>query len=211
MPDHAASRLPPRLRPILPPDWDAAARDVMAMLPHGRDNILNSWKDGKPGIIGTNLTCTQLLHPALAKAFLSFNAHFFYNSSLSARARELLILRIGWLRRAEYEYIAHLSLGKRAGLTEVELLRIQLGPDAEGWDPGDADLVRAAGELCSSAAISDATYERLAARFDAKQLLEVVFVVGCYDVLAMMLNTFRVEIEPIAERLDAATRARMGQ
>jgi alkylhydroperoxidase family enzyme len=196
---------------MLPPDWDAAARETMAMLPHGRDNILNSWKDGKPGIIGTNLTCTQLRHPVLAKAFLTFNAHFFYNSTLSARVRELLILRIGWLRRAEYEYVAHIPLGKRAGLTDVELLRVELGPDAEGWDESDADLLRAADELCRDASIGDATYARLAARFDDKQLLDIVFAVGCYEVLAMMLNTFRVEFEPIAQRLDPARRARMGQ
>jgi alkylhydroperoxidase family enzyme len=183
----------------------------MAMLPHARDNILNGWKDGNGGIVGTNLTCTQLRHPALAKAFLAFNAHFFYNSSLGARDRELLILRIGWLRRAEYEYIAHIALGRRAGLSEAELLRVQLGPDADGWDQGDADLLRAADELCRSATISDPTYERLAARFNARQMLEVVFVVGCYEVLAMMLNTFRVQFEPVAERLDPATRARMGQ
>ena len=201
----------PKLKPMLPPDWDAAARDVMDTLPHARDNILNTWKDGKPGIIGTNLTCTQLRHPVLAKAFLTFNAHFFYHCTISARDREILILRTGWMRRAEYEYIAHVPLGKRAGLTDAEIKRVELGPDAAGWDPGDADLLRAADDLCREACIGDDTYARLAARFDAKQLLEIVFVVGCYEVLAMMLNTFRVDFEPAAERLDADTRARMGK
>ena len=42
-------------------------------------------------------------------------------STLSARERELLILRTAWLRRSEYEYIQHVILGLRAGLTEEEI------------------------------------------------------------------------------------------
>ena len=39
------------------------------------------------------------------------------------RTRELLILRIGWLRQSEYEFVQHLALGARAGLSEAELER----------------------------------------------------------------------------------------
>src|SRR5580692_9567304 len=129
----------PRIEPLRPPDWDAAAYDAMSVLPHGRDNILAGWRNGKP-IAGTNLVCTQLRHPALAKAFLSFNAHFFYSSKLPARVREILILRIAWLRHAEYEYVAHVQLGRGAGLTDADFARIEVGPSAPGFGPEDADL-----------------------------------------------------------------------
>ena len=65
-----------RIAPLLPPDWDAEANDAMSMLPHGRDNVLKGWTAGAP-ILGTNMICTQLRHAPLAKAFLTFNAHFF--------------------------------------------------------------------------------------------------------------------------------------
>ena len=201
----------PRIAPIWPPDWDAAVYDAVSVIPLARDNVLATFKDGTPGILGTNLLCTQLLHPALAKAFLTFNAHHFYASTLEARVREILILRIGWLTRAEYEVLAHLGLGKKAGLSDEELARIQRGPDAPGWAPLDADLLRAVDELHKDARIGDATYKRLSAHFDAKQLLDLVHIVGCYGILAMVLNTFRVPFEPSAERLDQATRARMGK
>ena len=125
--------------------------------------------------------------------------------------REILILRIGWLTRAEYEFIAHLGLGKRAGLSDAELARIQRGPDAPGWSALDADLLRAVDELHKDARIEDATYKRLSAHFDARQLLDLVAIVGCYAILAMVLGTFRVQLEPSAEPLDPATRARMGK
>ena len=200
----------PRFAPLFPPDWDAAAYDAMSVLPHGRDNILAASRAGEP-LLGSNGVCMQLRHPALAKAFLTFNAHHFYATTLSPRVREILIMRIGWLTRAEVEYLAHVAIGKRHGISDAEIERIQHGPDAPGWDPADADLLRAVDELHQQATIGTDTYRRLATRLDEKQLMDLVFLVGCYASLAWFMNTFRVQVEPGIEPLDAATRARMGR
>jgi alkylhydroperoxidase family enzyme len=156
-----------------------------------------------------NALGTMLRHPALAKAFLTFNNHIAIASTVSKRIRELLILRISWLRGAEYEFVQHLVLGLRAGLTEAEVERVQLGPDAPGWAPGDADLVRAVDELHAHACIQAETWGRLSERFDTPQLLDIIFVVGCYEVLAMVFKTCRVPLESGTEPLDPAIRARM--
>jgi len=190
----------PRIAPLLPPEWDAEAYDAMNVLPHGRDNVLASWHAGKP-LTGTHLVCTQLRHPALAKAFLAFNAHFFYASKLPPRVREILILRIATLRHADYEFVAHVELGRRAGLTDADIARIELGPTAPGLAPEDAELLRAVDELKAEACISGETWSLLARRFDAQQLLELVFIVGCYETLAMALNSIHVELESAAPRV----------
>ena len=130
-------------------------------------------------------------------------------SSISRRVREILILRISWLRRAEYEFIQHVVLGRRAGLTDAEIERIQFGPDAPGWDPVDADLVRAVDELHADACIADRTWQRLSAQFSKDQLMDVVFTVGCYDLLALVFKTFGVQLERGVDALDAAARTRM--
>jgi 4-carboxymuconolactone decarboxylase len=196
-----------RIAPLLPPDWDAEAYDVLTMLPHGRDNVLNGWGVGKP-VLGTNLLCTQLRHAPLAKAFLAFNAHFFYASKLTARVREILIQRIAWLRHAEYEYAAHVALGKRAGLTDAEIEMIQRGASAEGLAAGDANLLRAVDELKAEARISQGTWAALSQAFDQQQMLEIIFIVGCYETLAMALNSCAVQLDAGAG-LDPATRARL--
>jgi 4-carboxymuconolactone decarboxylase len=196
-----------RIAPLLPPDWDAAAYDVLTMLPHGRDNVLKGWGIGKP-VLGTNLLCTQLRHAPLAKAFLAFNAHFFYASKLPARVREILILRIAWLRHAEYEYVAHVALGKRAGLTDAEIERMQLGPGADGLPAGDADLLRAVDELEAQARIGKDTWTALSQVFDEQQMLEIIFIVGCYETLAMVLNSCAVQLDT-ETGLDPATLVRL--
>lgn len=197
----------PRIEPLRPPEWDAVMMDAVSAFPHGRDFVLANYKnDGAQGMYGLG---AMLRHPALAKAFLTFNNHIAAASTLSKRIRELLILRIGWLRRSEYEVVQHLILGERAGLTDEELQRVTLGPDAPGWSCEDADLLRAVDELHYQTCIQDETWARLSARFDTKELLDIIFAVGCYDLLAMVFNSARLPLEPHLTPLDAATRARM--
>jgi len=197
----------PRIAPIHPSEWDATAHDALSAFPTGRDFVLSRWQTG--GANGMNALGTMLRHPALAKAFLTFNNHIAIGSTVPRRIRELLILRISWLRGEEYEFVQHQVLGLRAGLTEAELERVQLGPDAPGWDPGDADLVRAVDELHANAYIEDETWAHLSQRFNTQQLLDILFAVGCYEVLAMVFKTCRVPLEPGLNPLDPATRARM--
>lgn len=201
------TQLTPRVAPVLPPDWNATVLDAVSAFPHGRDFVLSTYQQG--GARGMHGLGVILSHPALAKAFLTFNNHVAIASSVSRRIREILILRISWLRRAEYEFVQHVVLGLRAGLTDVEIERIQQGPDAPGWDAVDADLVRAVDELHTDACIGNETYERLSVHFTPTQLMDIVFCVGCYDLLAMVFKTFGVQVEPGVDPLDPAVQARM--
>ena len=206
------NQFPPRLSPLLPPEWDAPVYDALSAFPSGRDFVLSRFKEERfqeeppRGMHGLGV---MLQHPALAKAFLTFNNHVATASSISKRIRELLILRISWLRRSEYEFVQHLVLARNAGLSEAEIERVQYGPDAAGWDPLDADLVRCADELHADARIEDATWTRLSAHFSTEQLMEIVFAVGCYDLLAKVFKTFGVQLEPGVSELEPAVRARM--
>ena len=199
---------PPRLPPLLPP-WDAPVHDAMSAFPHARDFVLKNHQDRSGNARGMHGVGILLHHPELAKAFLTFNNHVAVASRLSKRVRELLILRISWLRRSEYEFVQHLVLGRNAGIDEAALERVQLGPDAPGWDPVEADLVRAVDELHRDARIADATWQRLSEHFDRQQLIDLVFAVGCYEVLAMAFKTFGPQLEPGVEPLAPSVRARM--
>ena len=202
-----ASQLPPRVSPLLPPEWDAVVQDAIGAFPSARDFVLSRYQsDDARGVNGVGII---LRHPALAKAFLAFNNHVAKASSLSNRVRELLILRVSWVRRSEYEFVQHVVLGRRAGLNEADIERLQSGPDAPGWEPGDAELVRAVDELLTDARIGDATWARLTAHFNTTELMDIVFAVGCYEILAMAFKTFGAQLESGVEPLEQMVRERM--
>ena len=116
-------------------------------------------------------------------------------STLAPRERELLILRIGWLCQAEYEWGQHVVFGRQAGLGEDEIQRIKAGPAAPGWDPFDATLLRAADELHADAFISNGTWAALGERYSPEQRMDVVFTVGLYNMVSMALNSFGVQLD----------------
>lgn len=143
-----------------------------------------------------NIFRTFVRHPKLLKRWLVFGNHILFKSTLPPRERELVILRTGWRCRAEYEWGQHVIIGKAAGLTNEEIERITAGPDAPGWDPFDATLVRATDELHDDYNVSDETWRALGERYDTKQLMDLVFTVGQYTLVSMALNTFGVQLDP---------------
>ncbi len=200
---------PPRIAPLLPTCWDDEILDALGAFPKSLEFVLSRWTAGGVDARGMHVLGVMALHPPLAKAFMTFNAHVSGASTLPVRVRELAILRISWLRRAEYEFVQHVILGLRAGLSEAEIERVQRGPDAPDWETADAELLRAVDELNSDACIGDATWERLGSRFDTAQIMDLVFLVGCYEVLAMAMKSFRVQLEAGVAPLDASVAARM--
>jgi len=143
-----------------------------------------------------NIFRTLIRHPKLFKRWLVFANHVLFKSTIPARDREILILRTGWRCRAEYEWGQHVVIGRAVGLTDAEILRITEGPDAPGWEPFDATLVRAADELHDDDFISDATWAALGERYSTQQLMDAVFTVGQYTLVSMALNSFGVQLDP---------------
>ena len=119
-----------------------------------------------------------------------------FSSTLSARDRELATIRIAWLRRAEYEWAQHVRMARRIGLPEEEIDAIMAGPDSPVWGPRDAALLRSVDEIAADRVVSDQTWKQLSEHLDRKQLMDLVFTVGCYDLLAMAFKTFGLELDP---------------
>ena len=146
-----------------------------------------------------NVFKTLARHAKLLKRWLPFANHVLFKSTLVPRDREILILRTAWLCRAEYEWGQHRVIAAREGLDEAAIERVADGADAPGWGAGDAALIRAADELHRDHRLSDAAWAALADRYDTDQILDIIFTVGNYTLLAMALNSCGVELDPELE------------
>jgi alkylhydroperoxidase family enzyme len=158
----------------------------------------DQWDDETKGLLGEsalNIFATFAHHPKLMKRWLVFGNHVLAKSTLPARDREFVVLRTGWNCRAPYEWGQHVVIARSIGITDDEITRVSVGPDAGGWSDEDAVLLRAADELHNDQTLTDATYAALATRYDVQNLLDLVFTVGQYHVVSMALNAFRVDRE----------------
>ena len=171
----------PRLEPLREEQWDEETRELLERF-RMEGRVFNIFR-------------TLAVHPKLLERWLVFANHILRKSTLPPREREMLILRIGLLCRAEYEWGQHVVIGRQAGLTNDEISRIKEGPDAPGWNDLDRTLLRAVDELRAQAFVSDAVWKTLAETYSSQQLLDLIFTVGQYNMVSMVLNTLGVQLD----------------
>ena len=142
-----------------------------------------------------NLFTTLGRHRSLFRGWLSFARRLMPGGKLPRRETELVILRIAHLRHCEYERRHHVRLGRRAGLTDADLERVTEGASADGWSDRERALLRAVDELHETQDVSDATWSQLRRYLDERLLIELVLLVGQYEMLATTIAVLRIEPE----------------
>lgn len=171
----------PRIEPLDADQWsDEAARAMAPIVAAGPP--LNIFK-------------TLSHHPGLMRRWMVFANHVLAKSTLPARERELVILRIGYLCQAGYEWGQHVVIARTAGVTDDEIRRIQTGPDDPAWSELDRALLAATDELHADSFVGDDTWAVLTAHLSTEQVMDVVFAVGQYNLVSMALNSFGVQPE----------------
>lgn len=149
---------------------------------------------------GIAVTRTFGLYPTLSQRWSPRQTFVNRVSKLTPRHREMLILRMGWNCRSEYEWSQHVGVVGRAREHGLEPLWIAQGADAAGWDPFERDLLRVADELYRDGIVSDGTWGALGARFDLGLVMSAIFTPSAYRAISMSLNTYGVQHEPNDER-----------
>ncbi|TMR10259.1 carboxymuconolactone decarboxylase family protein [Nonomuraea turkmeniaca] len=159
----------PRVQPLPPEEWDGFTK-------------ANPY----------NVFTTLARHPELYRAWLRFGGTLL-NGTLPARVRELAILRTAYHKDSAYEWAQHARLAREAGLTELEIESVR--QPAALWPVEDRLVLQVADDLHYAGDLTDATWAALCDRYDEAGRIELVMLVAHYQMLAMVLRTFRVAIE----------------
>lgn len=170
----------PRIAPLEPAEWNDEQRELLT-------------RGNPPRVL--NIFATLVRHEDLYRRWMPFANHVVFKSTLPERERELAILRVGWLCRSGYEFHQHTRIGKAAGLSDAEIERLKSAPDTAGWSEAESVLLQAVDELHADQFIADETWQRLGKHYDTQQLIDLVFAVGQYTLVSMVLNSLGVQIE----------------
>ena len=79
-------------------------------------------------------------------------------------------------------------------LLPEEIERVKEGSGSPAWNREDRAVVCAVDELLDTAMISDATWQVLAERLHEKELIELIILIGQYQVTAYYLNALRIPL-----------------
>lgn len=179
---------PQRIEPLKQEDFDDDARALVISV---RESL-----GLKEHSVMPEAFATMLKHPELYRCQMDMGVQLLGKGVLSARERELAVLRVGWLCRAPYEWCQHVDIAKRYGVTAEEVERATRGSRAPGWSEHEAAIVRGVEELLQDQSISDGTWDVLARTWTERQLLEFLAVVGYYVSIAYSQNALRMRLMP---------------
>jgi 4-carboxymuconolactone decarboxylase len=171
----------PRVTPLAQEQWTDEQREVLE--PFAKQNRLY------------NIYSTLGHNPPALKAFLAWGGYVLRKSDLPSRDRELVILRVGFLCRAGYEWAQHSRLGRQAGLTDAELTRIKIPALSPEWSARDRLLLTATDELHRDHFVSDTTWLALREILTERQCMDLVYVIAHYTQVCMILNTFGIQLD----------------
>lgn len=172
--------------PSLPEqEWTDDVREVFAIL---------EGEEGRRNGSRYNFMHWFANHPALAHDWLRYNQTL-TGGVLDARLREIVILRVAHRNRSQYEWGQHLLIGRSVGLGPEHFQAITQGAKGGLWTERERLALRAADALLDEHNIEDDLWNALAGAFDRKELMELLFLVGSYTLLAWVLNTVRMPDE----------------
>ena len=139
-------------------------------------------------------------YPVLVEAWSPRQRFVNRVSKLTPRHREMLILRMGWNCRSEYEWAQHVGIVGRAREHGLEPVAIAEGPRAAGWEEFERVLLRVADDLYRDAMVSGDTWRRLTAQFDTGLAMSAVATASAYRAISTSLNAYGVQLDPGNER-----------
>ena len=181
-----ADTIKPRILPLPRAEWTDPAREVFSFWGEP-----NSWEEGSK----TNVMMVMANHPELGKVYNIWGKHLLMNNSVPTRQLELVILRVAWRVKSDYEWHNHVGYAVKAGLTLDEIGAIREKPEAGKWNEPERAVLRSVDELIDGGRIGDATWATLGKYFDRRQLMDLVFSIGHYVMTSWALSTFGVELE----------------
>lgn len=157
----------------------------------------NAWEEGSK----TNILNVMGNHPDLGKVYNIWGKHFLMNNTLSTRVLEIIVLRVAVKAESLYEWHNHVGYGMNAGLSLDEIAAIRDYPEGGDWSEIEDAVICAVNELMDQNVISDATWQRLAAELDTRQMMDLVFTTGHYVMTSWALSSFRVPVEGGADAI----------
>ena len=177
---------PARMPPLTPQTSTAEANEMF-----------ERWRTGAfKGSDQNPVLWTFAHHPELANLFSALNIHLLSTSTLPVRQRQIAIMRTAWLCETRYMWSSHLRTSLRRGIEPELFGPLQVGASDPYFTAFERTVIDATEDLVRNRFVSDTHWQALAAQWSNSQLLDFLFTVGTYVLLAGVMRSTGVEREP---------------
>lgn len=165
----------------------------------GPPEVVEAIRARRPGGKLLNLDRMLLHSPSFAKAWNGMFSTIRNQLAVPAKLRELAIMAIGALNRADYEWAQHEGEFLKAGGTQAQLARLKdmaaAMKDAALFDEAQRATLALTSEMTRDVAVSPATMKRIRAVLPDPQVVELVGTIAGYNMVSRFVVATGVEIE----------------
>ncbi|HEX4304030.1 MAG TPA: carboxymuconolactone decarboxylase family protein [Rhizomicrobium sp.] len=121
---------------------------------------------------------------------------------LDPQLRELGQTRAGWARGSQFVYSQHCKASRGVGLSEDKIAAIPHWPVAECYSPVErAVLAYTDGMVIMGGRVADGVFAALKTHLSDEEILELTYIVGLYDMHAVMTKALRLEYDDVDDRI----------
>ena len=130
-------------------------------------------------------------NPDLAPKLSNLSDYLRWNTSLPPRLSEMAILITARHWTAQYEWTAHYPLAMKGGLDPKIADAIARGTRPDGMKDDEAALYDLGNALYRDRKVSDAVYKAALEKFGERGIMDIVGIMGYYDLVSMTLITMQ--------------------
>ena len=128
------------------------------------------------------------------RPWLAFGGALLSSLELDPRVRELVILHVGRLSGAEYEWVQHVPIALAVGATQDEIDAVERG-DLDALGTAEAAVLRFAGEVVRDVRASDEAFAAVSDHLTPREIVELMLVIGQYMMVARIALNADIEID----------------
>jgi 4-carboxymuconolactone decarboxylase len=138
-----------------------------------------------------------LFAPEMASCFADLQAAEARYTPLSERVRQVVILAVGAVWKADYELYAHPAVARKAGLSEAAIRSLASGGHPEGLSGEERGAQRFVRQLTAEHHVEEPLYRTAEAAFGREGIVAMTFLAGCYQAVCSFLNAFEIPAPPL--------------
>ncbi len=168
-----------RFKPL---KWDEMTPAQKTMMEH----LANGERRGAGGPFNV-----LLRSPEMGDLAQQFGASMRFHSSLPRKLNEMAIIITARHWTAHYEWNAHRSAAAQAGLSESIIQSIAAGKRPASMDADETAVYNFATELLNTKQVSDAVFKTAIGKFSERGVVDMISVMGYYQLVSMLLNVDR--------------------
>ncbi|MBI4285579.1 MAG: carboxymuconolactone decarboxylase family protein [Chloroflexi bacterium] len=157
-----------------------------------------------------NIYRTIAHSPEVLRNFLRMGSALLTKAELSARLRELAILRVARLSGSEYEWAQHYSVALEVGVTREQTEAIGNWREVACFNDEERAVLQYTDEVAQNVKVSEETFKNLQRFLSERSIVELTISIGFWGMVARVLVPLQVDIDmrPVGSAQDLVGRKR---